>query len=148
MSSSLHKSVVIFVSWLAIGFWAQDARATCAEGQVPSKIVGCVGLEWSAPGPQFNKNSPFALIVRDSQQQSVTIQDAAIRAILWMDMGHHSHGSKPTTTTLFPLSGFVFVDQVYFVMKGKWQIKIQVDRLGEDKSVVETEELVILQDVN
>ncbi len=42
---------------------------------------------------------------------------------LWMQMGHHGHGSSPLHITEIS-SGEYDITKAYFVMKGVWQIRV------------------------
>jgi hypothetical protein len=46
-----------------------------------------------------------------------------VKVDLWMQMGHHGHGSSPLKVT--PIAPGKFdVTKAYFVMKGNWQIRV------------------------
>jgi len=63
--------------------------------------------------------SRFSLFLTASDQTEVTL----VKADLWMQMGHHGHGSAPLKIT--PLAAGEFdVTNAYFVMKGTWQIRV------------------------
>ena len=83
--------------------------------------------------PKVNQDSPFQLVFTDKNNQ--LIDHPPVFSDLWMNMGHHGHGSAPITTNKLT-TGIYRTENVYFVMKGKWQVRVT---LGHSTSHAETD---------
>lgn len=83
--------------------------------------------------PNVNQDSPFQLVFTDKNNQ--LIDHPPVFSDLWMNMGHHGHGSAPITTNKLT-TGIYRTENVYFVMKGKWQVRVT---LGHGTSHAETD---------
>lgn len=59
----------------------------------------------------------FTLSLKGNEEAKLTKVD------LWMQMGSHGHGSSPLKVTQLAPGKFD-VTKAYFVMKGKWQIRV------------------------
>jgi|GEM_PF-2859983 hypothetical protein len=54
---------------------------------------------------------------------------------LWMQMGHHGHGSSPLKVTLVsPLE--YDITKAYFVMKGLWQVRVSYTQDGVSERLI------------
>lgn len=54
---------------------------------------------------------------------------------LWMQMGHHGHGSSPLKVT--PLSALEYdITKAYFVMKGLWQVRVTYTQDGVTERLI------------
>lgn len=59
-----------------------------------------------------------------------------VKVKLWMDMNGHGHGSSPVKLeTLDELNHF-FVQDAYFVMRGKWQVIVTFTDDGIDEKII------------
>ena len=70
--------------------------------------------------------------------QSPDLDSALLTSVevkLWMDMGHHSHGSSPVTVTPKHAVHFL-VEEAYFPMRGPWQIKVNFIYEGEKGELI------------
>lgn len=70
--------------------------------------------------------------------QSPTFDPALLSSVevkLWMDMGHHSHGSSPVTLTQKSVDHFL-VEEAYFPMSGSWQVKVTYIYDGQKSEIV------------
>lgn len=73
--------------------------------------------------PVIGKDSPFQILFTDSNANPV--DPSPVFVDLWMNMGHHGHGSAPVTTHKVQ-EGVYRSDNVYFVMEGTWQIRVTI----------------------
>ncbi|MES2526690.1 MAG: FixH family protein [Bdellovibrionota bacterium] len=85
-----------------------SAMAVCSQ---TTKV--CADYQTSAPF-SVNQEGRFELTVKDADLVSVD---------LWMQMGSHGHGSSPLKVTQVS-PGIYDVTKAFFVMKGKWQIRV------------------------
>lgn len=93
------------------------------------KIGACANLEFST-APSVNKNAPFLVSFQNDDNTKTILPKYNIEVLLWMpSMGH---GSKPTAVTRFENSGVLYVSNVYFIMKGEWEIQIKMRETAED----------------
>lgn len=96
----------------------------------------CAAIEWTE-GPLLQKESRFFLrFWRRSPSISeggFVDPEGTLAVKLWMDMGGHGHGSSPTRIVRQE-AGVYEVSKLYFVMKGAWQVRIQ---LKQGDSVLE-----------
>lgn len=61
----------------------------------------------------------FLLKIKTTESGDVQLN----KVDLWMQMGHHGHGSSPLKVT--PLAPLEFdITKAYFVMKGLWQVRV------------------------
>lgn len=83
----------------------------------------CAKINFLAP-PKANVNSPFEILFLDKDGQPTTHDPVFVD--LWMNMGGHGgHGSAPVKLS-YVGEGLYSVDNVYFVMKGPWQIRATI----------------------
>ena len=73
----------------------------------------------------------FQLFLESSDQKEV----ALVKADLWMQMGHHGHGSSPLKITQIA-PGHFDVTKAYFVMKGTWQIRVTYEQEGTQETLI------------
>lgn len=84
---------------------------------------GICGTIHFLQSPVVNQDSPFQILLTDLNQEPV--DHPPVFVDLWMNMGGHGHGSAPVTTTKIQ-DGIYRADNVYFVMKGLWQIRVTI----------------------
>lgn len=137
----MYGLVVIFL----LSFGIQSHASNCSPGHLAAKIVPCVGLEWTSSGARYNQNSPFLVTLINDDGSPSRVVDLDVKVELWMDMGGHGHGSKPTTTTYFVNSSVAYVDQVWFVMKGDWQVRVKLKVPESETSDAQEEEVVFTE---
>lgn len=72
------------------------------------------------------------LIVRDAYGNGV--DGADIKATPWMT--EHGHGSSKQTEVMGKGGGIYIVENLYFTMKGKWDLIIEIKHKGKDDSAL------------
>jgi hypothetical protein len=98
---------------LLLVFIVSTAHATCDLNFKQTNL--CADLNWTT-GPVVNQASAFNLSF-DRSYLPYTL-----KVDVWMQMGGHGHGSRPVVMRNLSDSQ-VEVSQVWFVMKGKWQVR-------------------------
>ncbi|MFN3455188.1 MAG: FixH family protein [Pseudobdellovibrio sp.] len=89
-------------------------------------IIGCTSEQnycaqvVFATSPTSRSESEF--IVKFIKTPS-TITPENVKVILWMNMGHGGHGSAPVEINRLSENEY-HITKAYFVMSGKWEIKI------------------------
>lgn len=73
----------------------------------------------------------FQLFLESSDEKEVSL----VKADLWMQMGHHGHGSSPLKITQIA-PGHFDVTKAYFVMKGTWQIRVTYAQEGQQETLI------------
>jgi hypothetical protein len=68
--------------------------------------------------------SSFDLVTTDLQGRPVVKEP--ITVVLWMNMGSHGHGSSPVHIESPSFANY-HVTKAYFVMAGKWEIRLTLD---------------------
>lgn len=53
----------------------------------------------------------------------VMVDPQNLKIDLWMNMGHHGHGSSPVKIVKQDV-GVYFVSEAYFVMSGRWDVRL------------------------
>lgn len=69
----------------------------------------------------FNSNDEAHFKVHIIAPENSVVEKVKVK--LWMNMGGHGHGSSPVKITKLP-DGDYQVDRAYFVMSGRWLIKV------------------------
>lgn len=82
----------------------------------------CIHLGFEE-APEVEKESQFTVHIVGPQNTISQIRGAKVD--LWMDMGGHGHGSAPVKVQRLKVDHF-FVTEAFFVMKGEWQVRVQV----------------------
>ncbi len=95
---------------------AHHTDAVCSESQP----AVCAHLGYDTE-PNSADEWKFMLHFQSQDLDSTLL--SAVEVKLWMDMGHHSHGSSPVTVTAKDPVHFL-VEEAYFPMRGPWQIKV------------------------
>lgn len=139
----------LFVFVISLVTFAGTTSWSCETYELKASVVPCIAIEWSDGAPKKSVNSPFVVTFKELSGQAFDSSDIRVKTWLWMEMPNgHAHGSKPTTTTLYKRSGLVHVDQVWFVMKGKWQIKVFIEKLDQNQKVLESEEIIFEETIS
>ena len=122
MKFILVAALTLFSS---LSFSAIDHEGTCSE---VTKV--CAVYHTDAPFTT-TQEARFKLFLESSDQKEVTF----IKADLWMQMGNHGHGSSPLKIT--PVApGEYDVTKAYFVMKGKWQIRVTYEQESKQETLI------------
>lgn len=77
------------------------------------------------------QESRFQLFLESSDNKEVSL----VKADLWMQMGNHGHGSSPLKITQLAPGQFD-ITKAYFVMKGKWQIRVTYEQDTKQETLV------------
>ncbi|WII71624.1 FixH family protein [Bdellovibrio sp. 22V] len=88
----------------------------------------CAEIEF-AKGPFNGEESQFIVKFFDhasAHGEHVMKDPAHLKIDLWMNMGHHGHGSSPVKIVKQD-QGVYFVSEAYFVMAGRWQVRFFVN---------------------
>jgi hypothetical protein len=122
MKFILALSLTFFSS---LSFSAFDHEGTCSE-----VTHVCATYQSEAPF-STTQESRFKLFLDSSDQKEVKF----IKADLWMQMGNHGHGSSPLKITPV-VRGEFDVTKAYFVMKGKWQIRVTYEQDSKQETLI------------
>lgn len=109
----------------ALSFSAVNHEGTCSQ---LTKV--CAIYHTDTPFTT-TQEARFKLFLESSDQKEVKF----IKADLWMQMGNHGHGSSPLKIT--PVApGELDVTKAYFVMKGKWQIRVTYEQDSKQETLI------------
>jgi hypothetical protein len=109
----------------ALSFSAVNHEGTCSQ---LTKV--CAIYHTDAPFTT-TQEARFKLFLESSDQKEVQF----VKADLWMQMGNHGHGSSPLKIT--PIAPGEFdVTKAYFVMKGKWQIRVTYEQDSKQETLI------------
>jgi hypothetical protein len=75
----------------------------------------------------------FMLHFQSPQLDPSLLSQVAVK--LWMDMGHHSHGSSPVSLTEKSQTHYL-VEDAYFPMSGPWQVKVSFQYEGKKAELI------------
>jgi len=95
----------------------------------------CADIEF-AKGPFNGDESQFIVrfFTAGSAAGERNFVDAQnLKVDLWMNMGHHGHGSSPVKV-VHQSTGTYYVSEAYFVMAGRWNIRLFVN--GEQSDLL------------
>lgn len=120
-----------FILVLALTLLSPSAfSALRHEGTCSTVSKVCAVYHTDAPF-STKQEGRFKLFLESSDQQEVTL----LKADLWMQMGNHGHGSSPLQIT--PVAPGEFdVTKAYFVMKGKWQIRVTYQQGSQQETLI------------
>lgn len=78
--------------------------------------------------PKVGQSSDFHVVfyTLNADGSKTTIPAHNVMVDLWMNMGSHGHGAPPLTHHQHSDSSWMLTD-VYFVMAGKWQIRVHLN---------------------
>ncbi len=83
---------------------------------------------------EFTAEKYYEFVLHSTAPNADKIENLSIE--LWMDMGNgHGHGSVPVQFSKFG-PGLFKVTQVYFIMMGEWQIKVNFDLEGKNHQLI------------
>ncbi|KHD89656.1 MAG: serine protease spb1 [Bdellovibrio sp. ArHS] len=88
----------------------------------------CAAIEFTK-GPFHGEESQFLVKFYEHHSagsEPVMIDPQNLKVDLWMNMGHHGHGSGPVKVVKQD-QGTYYVSEAYFVMAGRWQIRLFVN---------------------
>lgn len=97
----------------------------------------CASVEF-VQAPNQNADSPFVLKVYDQTSTAAApslVDPAQLKVDLWMNMGHHGHGTSPVTIEKQEVGTFL-ISEAYFVMPGKWLIRVWINGEKSEMTVV------------
>lgn len=83
---------------------------------------------------RVGENITVKLILRDTAGKG--IEGASVKATPWMT--EHGHGSGKKTRVQNRGGGLYIVENVYFTMKGKWSLIVEIEQGGRNDSAVIT----------
>lgn len=78
--------------------------------------------------PKVGRSSDFHVVFYslNADGSKTTVRAENVMVDLWMNMGSHGHGAPPLTHHQHSESTWLLTD-VYFVMAGKWQIRVHLN---------------------
>ncbi len=119
-------SVVLMALLYSLNVWSAPLKeTTCNEKGA------CVEIE-SITDFVVKKESSFYVTLLDNVE---SVQD--LKIYLWMIMpGGHEHGTAPLKITALEANKFL-CEKALFVMKGKWQIKVEYKNKGQEYKFVQ-----------
>ncbi|MGE9744101.1 serine protease spb1 [Bdellovibrio bacteriovorus] len=97
----------------------------------------CASVEF-AQAPTESADSPFVLKVYDHTSTAsapALVDPAQMKVDLWMNMGHHGHGTSPVKIEKQEVGTFL-ISEAYFVMPGKWLIRVWINGEKSEMTVV------------
>jgi hypothetical protein len=94
-------------------FGAEPAQVVTSDGG------GLVVKVWTAPSPPTKGSNAMRLLVSDAD--GAVVDDAALRAMVWMPAHGHGASVMPTVTRTDP--GVYEVAPVVFYMEGRWELR-------------------------
>ncbi|WP_413568118.1 FixH family protein [Bdellovibrio sp. HCB117] len=103
-----------------------QAGAACPVYFKTSNV--CASVEFTK-GPSDSEESQFLVKFygyASANGEPVMVDPQNLKVDLWMNMGHHGHGSGPVKVVKQD-QGIYFVSEAYFVMAGRWQIRLFVN---------------------
>lgn len=132
------KKMALVVSTIIMTFLAGNSFAQNHENQGPGhsgdhhKLCPiflpisdvCAQIEFTK-GPFNGDESQFIIKFFEHQSahgEHVMVDPQNLKIDLWMNMGHHGHGSSPVKIVKQD-RGVYYVSEVYFVMPGRWSIR-------------------------
>ncbi|MFV8257882.1 serine protease spb1 [Bdellovibrio bacteriovorus] len=126
---------------LAAGLMLASVTASAQQSaDCPLSFPGselCATIEF-AQAPNQNTDSPFILKVYDQTSTAsvpVLVDPAQLKVDLWMNMGHHGHGTSPVKIEKQEVGTFL-ISEAYFVMPGKWLIRVWINNEKSEMTVV------------
>ena len=122
----MRKLSVLFMALAySLNLWAAPIKETTCNNQ-----GACVEIE-SVTDLVVKKESSFTVTLLDNVE---SVDD--LKIYLWMIMPNgHEHGTAPLKIT--SLGGNKYLcEKAFFVMKGKWQIKVEYKVNGQDQKFV------------
>lgn len=106
--------------------WYFERHQMCAK---------LTAMNLASPGSE----SSFDFVTTDLEGNPVVKEPVAVA--LWMNMGSHGHGSSPVHIES-PSSANYHVTKAYFVMAGKWEIRLTLET-GAPSAETAVYELVV-----
>lgn len=122
------KKIVLVIGLLlvSVNLYANQEIKECYSS------VECVKIKF-VEGPKAKVDSKFILKFESESTPIVKIEN--LQVILWMLMGNgHGHGSAPTQISAIGENEYL-IENVWFVMKGKWDIKINFKSDGVNQEL-------------
>ncbi|WP_374030443.1 serine protease spb1 [Bdellovibrio bacteriovorus] len=128
---------IIFAAGLVLSSGAASAEQSpeCPLYFPDSEL--CASVEF-AQAPNQNADSPFVLKVYDQTSTAsapALVDPAQLKVDLWMNMGHHGHGTSPVKIEKQEVGTFL-ISEAYFVMPGKWLIRVWINGEKSEMTVV------------
>lgn len=112
--------------WLTSTVAFAQSNADCPLYFPENKL--CASVEFTQE-PQASLESQFVLKVYESTSTAtvpVLVEPAQLKVDLWMNMGHHGHGTSPVTIEKQEV-GIFLISEAHFVMPGKWLIRVWIN---------------------
>lgn len=127
------KKTVLFLASLFTALSFQSALAHGEDSSEHNKLCPvffplaniCAQVEFTR-GPVSDDEAQFLVKFYDhasAHGEHVMVDPAGLKVDLWMNMGHHGHGSSPVKVVK-QSTGIYFVSEAYFVMPGRWTIRV------------------------
>ncbi len=123
MKSALLVSILALVSFSSSAFAAKAGESStnlCNEA-----ATVCAHLDYTTDINSSDEGK-FIVVLQTPQQQAVQ----NFKLDLWMQMGHHGHGSSPVEISDLGQNQFS-ITNAWFVMPGQWNVRIDFDVQGE-----------------
>lgn len=119
----------LLVSFLALVNFSSSAFAAKA-GEISTNLCNetatvCAHLEYTTDINSSDEGK-FIVVLQTPQQQAVQ----NFKLDLWMQMGHHGHGSSPVEIADLGQNQFS-ITNAWFIMPGQWNVRIDFDVQGE-----------------
>lgn len=123
MKSVLLASIVALVSFSSSAFAAKAGEVSTNLCNETSTV--CAHLQYTTD-INASAEGRFLVVLQTPEQQAVQ----NFKLDLWMQMGHHGHGSSPVEISDLGHNQFA-ITNAWFVMPGQWMVRIDFDLQGE-----------------
>lgn len=125
----LILSAVLFASATATAHEGKECPLYFAQSDL------CASLEFTQAPNQYDESKFLVKIYQhgSTAESPVMADPTEFKVDLWMEMGNHGgHGTAPVKIVKQDL-GIYFVSEAYFVMPGRWLVRVSID--GERRNL-------------
>ncbi|MGE3610572.1 MAG: FixH family protein [Bacteriovoracaceae bacterium] len=112
---------------VSLSSWASVEKSVCSQtSQVCASIKS--DLDFSSEDEVENR---FELTLNSKDGKKAEL----VKIDLWMQMGHHGHGSSPLKVTAVS-EGVYDITKAYFMMRGTWQVRVTYKLEGAQETLI------------
>lgn len=120
-----------FLTFVIMSLFAVNAFAANCDIELKNVNL-CAQIEF-ANTPKTTGDNPFVLSFWQKNTQGhdvLFVPNYTLEVQLWMPgMGH---GSKPVKIAAFPKTGVFYINNVYFMMPGLWEVRVKLVQVNPD----------------
>ncbi|MGE5085302.1 MAG: FixH family protein [Bacillota bacterium] len=125
MKSALCLGILSLLVFSTSAFAAAPKAGENSANICNETATICAQLQYLTDINASNEGK-FQVVVTTPQQESVQ----NFKLDLWMQMGHHGHGSSPVEIAEVGPNQFT-ISNAWFVMPGQWNVRVDFDFQGE-----------------